>query len=62
MTELTWTSPIVEELSVPGGTLGGNPDADDTGADDCNGSLTVLRIDKLARGRACRSTAVAARL
>lgn len=34
MTESTWTSPVLEELSVPGGTFGGNPDADDAGADD----------------------------
>ena len=34
MTELTWTSPIVEELSVPGGTEGGNPGADDNNKDD----------------------------
>jgi len=34
MTESTWTQPIVEELSVPAGTFGGNPDADDAGADD----------------------------
>lgn len=34
MTESTWTAPVLEELSVPAGTFGGNPDADDNNADD----------------------------
>lgn len=34
MTESTWTAPVLEELSVPCGTEGGNPGADDANADD----------------------------
>ena len=36
MTESTWTTPILEELSVPAGTEGGESPAggDDAGADD----------------------------
>ena len=36
MTESTWTAPIIDELSVPGGTEGGKTNGinDDNGADD----------------------------
>ena len=27
MTESTWTAPVLEELSIPGGTLSGGDDA-----------------------------------
>ena len=36
MTQTTWTAPVLEELSVPGGTEGGTTGGinDDNGADD----------------------------
>lgn len=35
MTDTTWTAPILEELSIPGGTeTGGDDSGPDTGGDD----------------------------
>lgn len=31
MTESTWNEPVLEELSIPGGTLGGDDGADPDG-------------------------------
>jgi hypothetical protein len=38
MTESTWTAPVLEELSVPAGTLGGS--GDDLNNADGDGALS----------------------